>query len=319
MQVLHLVPGQPAVAVPSVTPDETTGYFWIDVERSNTDWYPEVAPWLGFDLQEHHVLESTDGRHLPFYDGTDDYDLLVLQSLDPASPTEAPVTRPFGIVVTPGVLITIRPGGKKVFGRIEGHLLSGRRRSPASTGALLALLINQIVDRLLDWRETVTELIAEWQDRLLGGDRVFDDWQSLMRLRCHLRRLEAVSEDQVDALSAWREQTGLALDPEAQSRFDALRRDLERIFSYSAVMQADIDSLLQTHYAAVGQRTNEILRFLTVVSTVFLPLNLIAGVFGMNFVHIPFLDEPVAPFLTLGVMGLIAAGVITWSRRKHWL
>jgi Mg2+ and Co2+ transporter CorA len=318
MQVLHLVPGRPAVAAPSLPSEEKDGYFWVDIERDESDWYPELTRWLGFDLREHHLLESIDSRHLPFYDGTDDYDLLALQTLDPASPTEAPLTRPVAIFVTPRVLISIRSNTEQVFARVGQRLLAGQRKSPASAGALLALLISQIVERLLDWRETVTELITAWQDRLLGEDRAFDDWQSLTRLRCHLRRLEAVSEDQLDALSAWREQTGLALDADEHSRFDALRRELDRIFSYSAVMQADIDSLLQTHFAAVGQRTNEILRFLTVISTVFLPLNLIAGVFGMNFVHLPFLKDPVAPFLTLGVMAVIAAGVIAWSRSKRW-
>jgi Mg2+ and Co2+ transporter CorA len=318
MQVIHLLPGQAATLSNAAAPAHTEGFFWVDLCTAESDWLDTAAHWLDGDPGATHLLETIHKRHYPFYDGTDTCDLLVFGTLDPASPAEAPTTRTVAMLATERVLISIRPDGDEPFARLEQRLLAGLRKSPATTAALLALLINQIVDRLLARRETVSELIEQWQEQLLGPDRGFDDWQSLMRLRCHLRRLETVSEDQLDALSAWREQTGLPLDAQADARFDELRRDLSRVFDYAAVMQTDIDSLLQTHYAAVGQRTNEILRFLTVISTVFLPLNLIAGIFGMNFVHIPFLQSEPAPFLTLGCMALVAVGLMLWSRKKRW-
>ncbi len=117
---------------------------------------------------------------------------------------------------------------------------------------------------------------------------------------------------------ARREQTSLEIDGAQGAHFDALQKDLRRVFDHAAVMQADNDSLIQIHYAAVGQRTNEILRFLTVISTVFLPLNLIAGIFGMNFVHLPFLEDTLAPLLTLGLMLVVAVGLLVGLRRRHW-
>jgi len=318
MQVLFLNPGHAAMPAESAHPDTAGGYFWLDIVRTEADWYGNAEQWLDTHLHDHHLVNSLNAQHLPFYDGTDDYDLLVLRTLDPKSPRDAPVTRPVAMFITPRVLVSVRPGGDEVFERLKERLLEGRRKAPVSSVALLALLINQIVDQLLDRREEVNELVAQWQDRLLERDGPFTDWHSLTRLRSHLRRLEAVSEDQLDALSAWREQTSLDVDSVQQAHFEELNKDLRRIFDHAVVMQTDIDSLVQIHYAAVGQRTNETLRFLTVISTVFLPLNLIAGIFGMNFASLPFLDSVVAPWLTVGFMAFLGIGLIYWSRRKRW-
>jgi Mg2+ and Co2+ transporter CorA len=318
MKVIHLEPGRTALQVDSAEPQKPTGYYWLDIERNEADWYRDAAQWLDTHLHDQHLVDSLNGQHLPFYDGTDAYDLLVLRTLDAASPAEAPATRPVATFVTPRVLVSVRPQGDRVFDRLIDRLLMGQRKAPSSPVDLLALLISQIVDQLLGRREAVTELIADWQDALLQEQMPFEDWQSLAKLRSHLRRLESVSEDQLDALSAWREQTSLAIDATQQVRFEELTKDLRRIFDHAAVMQADIDSLMQIHYAAIGQRTNETLRFLTVISTVFLPLNLIVGIFGMNFVHLPFLGNEAAPWVTAGVMAFLAIGLLSWLRSKRW-
>ena len=318
MQAIFLEPGKAGVPAESMDTEATSGFFWLDIERSESDWYQDAAQWLDTHLRDRHLVDSLNGEQLPLYDGTDDYDLLVLRTLDPASPIAAPTTRPVALFLTSRAVISVRPQGDKIFERTKERLLAGQRKAPATPVSLLALLTNQVVDQLLSRRETVSSLITEWQDRLFDREGSFDDWQPLATLRSHLRRLEDISEDQLDALSAWREQTNLTLDNTEQHRFEQLHSDLQRIFDHAAVMQADIDALVQIHYAAVGQRTNGTLRFLTVVSTVFLPLNLIAGIFGMNFSQLPFLQSVTAPWVIVGLMGVLAAGLMFISRKRQW-
>ena len=84
-------------------------------------------------------------------------------------------------------------------------------------------------------------------------------------------------------------------------------------------MQQDIDALVQIYFSASAQRTNEILRFLTILSAVFLPLNLLAGLFGMNFTHLPLLAAWYGPGILIGVMLLLVSGLLLWFRRLRWL
>lgn len=82
--------------------------------------------------------------------------------------------------------------------------------------------------------------------------------------------------------------------------------------------------LREYHYAQVGARTNEVMKVLTVISTIFIPLTFIAGVYGMNFDtelsgNMPELELPYAYPVTMGVMGLIGLLLMIWFWRKGWL
>ncbi len=317
MHLLYLSPGQAARRVNAEDQPEPTGHYWLDVENDESGWCREANRWLNTNLQEAHLAESMEGR-MPFYDGTDDYDLLVMRTLDVASPAEAPVTRPVSIFITSRVVVSIRPPGDAVFDRVRERLINGQRKSPESTTTLLSQLLNQIVVQLLDRREAVSGLVTQWQDQLLDHGEPFDAWRGLVRLRTHLGRLEDVSEAQLDALSGWREQTSLVPNTENLSHFDGLEKDLRRVFEHAEAMQNDIDSLVEIHFAIVSQRTNEILRVLTIISVVFLPLNLIAGIYGMNFTHLPFLENLWAPLVTVGLMLCLAALLYFLLSRKRW-
>jgi magnesium transporter len=73
------------------------------------------------------------------------------------------------------------------------------------------------------------------------------------------------------------------------------------------------------HYSKLSNRTNEIMRTLTVITTPFMLLSFIAGVYGMNFVHMPELNSPWGYPATLGVMAAIAVGFLAFFWRKGWL
>jgi len=294
------------------------GFYWIDVERSEADWEQRARHWLGSDLHERHLTDSLNAEHPPFYDGTDEYDMLIVRSLAADSGIGGLVTRPVALFVFPHALVSVRPPGDDIFHKLRQRLLEGQRRAPSSPAAMLHLLLHQIVDRLLDRRAAVTELLSGWQDRLLDPQDGFDDWGALMHLRSQMRGMELVTETQLDALEEWRQQTSLSIERTLEVRFNDLVEHLNRVLGHASIVQTDIDSLVQIYFSAASQRANGILQFLTVVSMIFLPLNLIAGIFGMNFEFMPFLHRPWGVWLTLLSMLVVALGLLLWSRRRRW-
>jgi len=184
---------------------------------------------------------------------------------------------------------------------------------------LLYHLLDQVTNTLLARRDVTTELLSRWQDRLLDRNDVFNDWQALMRLRSQLRRLEVVSESQLDAIDEWREQTSLPVDIPLSVRFNDLQEHLRRVYNHALVVQQDIDALVQVYFSANTQRTNEILQFLTIISAIFLPLNLLAGLFGMNFSHMPLLKAWYGPWILVVTMLMIISGLLVWFRQKQWI
>ncbi|MBL7943298.1 MAG: magnesium and cobalt transport protein CorA, partial [Flavobacteriales bacterium] len=79
------------------------------------------------------------------------------------------------------------------------------------------------------------------------------------------------------------------------------------------------DNLLQLYHSALGVRTNEVMKVLTVVTTIFVPLTFLVGVYGMNFEHMPELKWTYSyPVLVL-VMLLVVTGMLVYFRRKRWI
>jgi magnesium transporter len=76
---------------------------------------------------------------------------------------------------------------------------------------------------------------------------------------------------------------------------------------------------MELHMTLTTDRTNEIIRILTIVSTILLPLNLIASFYGMNFQHMPELDSPWAYPFVICLMLIIAGGMIYLFRKRGWV
>jgi magnesium transporter len=80
-----------------------------------------------------------------------------------------------------------------------------------------------------------------------------------------------------------------------------------------------LSGLMEIHLSSVGLRTNEIMRVLTVISSIFIPLTFIAGVYGMNFAHMPELSHPFGYIGCLLFMLLVAIGQILYFKKRRWL
>lgn len=105
-----------------------------------------------------------------------------------------------------------------------------------------------------------------------------------------------------------------------------LKEPLDKLVFYADNMHEEITGLINLHLSLMSQktneasyRTNEVMRVLTVFSIFFLPLNFIAGIYGMNFEHMPELKTDFGYYYVLGVMLVVVLSITYWIRRKGWL
>jgi magnesium transporter len=80
-----------------------------------------------------------------------------------------------------------------------------------------------------------------------------------------------------------------------------------------------VSDLMQTHLSAISNRLNEIMKVLTMISTVVLPMTLVAGVYGMNFKHMPEIESPYGYPAALGLMAMMGLGSFAFFRWKKWI
>jgi magnesium transporter len=97
--------------------------------------------------------------------------------------------------------------------------------------------------------------------------------------------------------------------------FDHFARVTELVDSYREL----VTSLLEAQFSMQSNRMNEIMKRLTIISTIMLPLSLIAGIYGMNFKHMPELEWLYGYPYALGLMLLVATGILAFFTKKRWL
>jgi len=304
--------------LPEKLPEQ--GFLWMDVVREQNDNWAEYFKTLtGQSIHERHIEDSQNMNHPSFYDDTQQYEMLIFRGLSPAEQTSDFKTRPVVFFIMPHLLVTIRPVDSVSVTQIKPRLLDKSLRAPAHPISLTHILMRVMVDRFLALRTPLIARFDEWRKDLLDPEHPFEDWVTIMSYTSDLRRLERLCEEQINALQMWREDTEVEFNDHISVRFNDLVEHIERISKFATDQRHESESLIQLHFSAVAHRTNEIMRMLTVLSAIFLPLSLIAGIFGMNFKYMPELEWHYAYFFALGGMVALSVILLIIFRIKHWI
>jgi magnesium transporter len=210
-----------------------------------------------------------------------------------------------------------RPGD--VFTPVRERLRNGKGRIRRSGPDYLAYaLLDTVVDNYLMLIERLGEQIEAVEPEITENSSP----EILNQINTHRRELHFLRSSIRPAREAIRELGRLESDLITQSTFIFLR-DLNDLATQAVeTMDTYHDMLkdqLESHNAAAGNRLNEIMKFLTVFSAIFIPLSLLAGIYGTNFEIIPELQYRYAYPLFWLLLVLVAAGMIFLFKRKKWL
>lgn len=339
MQAWYIAAGrfETLAELPLTLPD--TGMVWVACTR---DALPGLLPtlqdrltqWAGAPLLDLHVSDLLNEQLPSHFDSTLAYDLMVLQRPSSDGVALQIDTHAIGFAVYARLLLSVHPAACPVlvhFGERlsqwggNGHPASGNRL-PASPDELMLRMANQVVDGYLNLRRHLTRQHAALQEALIDTRRPFEDWSRLLTARDTLLRLEDLCEDQQSAVQEWLDALAEWPQGEGPPEQEALRvrgRDLlehiARVLSHVRRLASSTESAVQMHYAALSHRTNNIMRVLTALTAVFLPLNLITGIFGMNFDALPLIHNALGVWIALGLMTFVGLGLFWWFRLKRYL
>ena len=247
-------------------------------------------------------------------------------------------TSPVGFVVFDHILLTVHPTdcaardayATKLLGAAsaQAHNTAGARM-PTSPADMMLRIVNQMVDGYLELRRELTHQLDHWQSELLNPRTRFNNWAALLDARLSLHHLDEICEDQRSAIQDWVE--ALKTWPDTETPEDQRERELlqvrsrdvlehiERVVHHVRRLEQSAETAVQMHFNAQSHRTNEIMRTLTVLTAIFLPLNLIAGIFGMNFEFIPLLHQSNGFWFAMVMMIAIALGLVIFFWRKNYL
>jgi Mg2+ and Co2+ transporter CorA len=202
---------------------------------------------------------------------------------------------------------------------------------PAHPADWALRIVNQMVDGYLDLRRELTRQLDHWQAELLSPSTRFNNWASLLDARMALHQLDDICEDQraaiqdwIENLNAWEASGDDLVSVGGQRGLELLKvrsRDvlehIERVVHHVRRLEQNAETAVQMHFSAQSNRTNDTMRTLTALTAIFLPLNLIAGIFGMNFEFIPLLHQKAGFWWAIASMAFtsVALGLLFWRKR----
>jgi magnesium transporter len=329
------------------------GFYWLNLARGEAAEQREVWQALaqrltGSTVLDLHAIDLENPQHPSHYDYTSVYDLIVFRRLaGPGEHADEPSASVFsrleslavGFVVFDQLLISVHPETCGVGNALLQRLMAeakfsadapdavSRSRMPTGPADLALRMINGMVDSYLAVRRDLTAQLDHWQTELLHPGGRFSNWKELMAGRSRLQSLEELCEEQRDAMAEWLDAT--LEQPAAQSPAEQALRDqlivrardviehIQRVLHRARRLEQSAETVVQIHFSAQSHRTNDIMRTLTALTAIFLPLNLISSIFGMNFERMPWLRDAHGFWWSLGLMVLVAAtlGLVFWRKR----
>lgn len=311
---------EPPQQLEQITQLPTGGFIWLDFSPDEVmDAVAKIKSLTGITLHDSHIADCLNPQHPCFYDSMQYYDLLIFRDLQ--YPTTANVTlqtTPVAFILFEQLLVTIN-GGDNEFPIIKTRYQELGRRYPPSPKLLLLSLLNAMIDSFLSLRTPLSIQFADWQSKLLDENKRFSDWVSLQEFKTNINQLEMLCEEQQDVLEQWRQNMGLEINENFAVRLNDLSDHIKRILRFTQRLKLELDSLVQLHYSIIGQRTNEVMRTLTLLAAIFMPLTLITGIYGMNFDFIPILHYHFGYYAILVLMAILAVTLISIFRFKKWL
>jgi magnesium transporter len=286
---------------------------WIDVIDPDKEELHKVAS--EHKLHESSVQDCLQPDHLPKYEIVGDYTFFILRIYTSETSIEADtvqeLTDKIAIFISNNCIITIH---KYDWAEIESirdvQIKNGRYNT-------VHQVLNEIIKQGLLTFEgpaiKLTKAIENYETRVFLKQKQISLLKGLYFVKRKvdvIRRLIILSYEIIDKID----------DPKTGNTYTRDTRDLYiRLRSMYDSLADNTNHLLQIYFSISSQRTNEIIRVLTIFSVFFMPLTFIVGIYGMNFDFMPELEWKLGYPVVIFIMAIITVCIYLWFKRKDWL
>lgn len=293
------------------------GVLWLDIEGEITPHVRELLLSLGCD--ELAITDSARLRHPPKIEAFADYTFVLFRGIASIDDELTLVPQQVGLWVADNCLISVHRGLSVSVNHFweEDPAERSLAEPPALALRLLHFASGRYLDRVLQFEDTLGEL----EDALLAGgsDEVMKE---LVAYRSRLRKLRRIfSYHQRMTEQLLHQGTPHLGSDEDDSHH--LRRDLydrcERLYSLCSMYYEICGDLVEGYISISSHQLNNTMKILTIITAIFVPLSFLAGLYGMNFDHMPELHMRYGYFGVLLLMGAVATAMLLLFRRIKWL
>lgn len=295
-----------------------SNFTWVDCEAPESPDLQSLSQ--EFNIPVHYLTNAMDPEHLVRLEFFDNKCFMILRLYDQTADSTA------GTIQELTTKLVFFVGSDFVLTLHRAHIDFVERTKDRASAAPMTckeLLRHLCTETLMSFDHPMTAIESKTdviEDRIYALKR-----KNILRKGYVIKRrasaFKKVLKFSIDVLQKLQTRPDLLWED-----FQDLKDYNDRMIFYADDVLENITGLMNLHISLMSQktneasfRTNEVMRVLTLVSIFFLPLNFIAGIYGMNFKHMPELETQNGYYYTLGFMGLIAIGIALWIYRKRWV
>jgi len=295
--------------------DKTDSWIWVDLYDEAPD---EEQTFLSeyFNLDEGVVNEAQRDRHPPRFEAFKNYNYLLLKPLDAESDSLDFSTLQLAMFSSERFLVTRHSKQSPYLAKLW-QTLQQEGCTDASPLSVVALMSERVAQRY-------GKVLLDLEQRLdLIEDELFDSptdtlMKELVGYNTSLRKMHRILAYHVNVFNGLRQQLSKT-NHHQHDQFNDIYAIIERFSSLSTVYQDVITDLIEAYISLNGHRLNQIMKVLTIVTVIFVPLTLLVGIYGMNFENMPELKSQHGYYILLSVMSGIAFMMLYLFRRVRWL
>lgn len=262
-------------------------------------------------------IVNTDQR--PKIDEYEDYIFLVVKMLY-HNPQGQLINEHLSLVLGKNYVLSFQEAEGDVFAAVRERILQAKGRiRNKSADFLLFSLLDAVIDSYFSMVEVISDKVENLEDLLFSPhpeDNIIYEIQELKREILRIRRAVFPLRE---ALGRLDKSNSPLLELKTKKYFDDLYDHILQVWDNIEVYREMTWSLMEMYMSTISNKMNEIMKVLTIMASIFIPLTFIAGVYGMNFDYMPELHWKYGYFVLLGIMLLIFLLMLYYFRRKHWL
>jgi magnesium transporter len=301
---------------------DTESLLWVDICGETKETSQTILREI-FNFHPLAIADALDQVHVPKVDDWGDYLYIVARAIAVDEKMEKPIeTEEIDIFLGKNYLVTYCNKPIMATERIWEREQKSQRIMKAGVGQLLYTLIDEIADDFINLSEYIDEEIDAIEDQLFNQpepdvlERIF----SLKRSLLHLRRIISPQREIVNKLS--RGDYDL-IGEEARIYFRDVYDHFLRLFDILENLRELTGNALEVYLSVVNNRMNNVMKTLTIITTLFMPISFLAGFFGMNFFQpvetLPNWTGRIVFQLTIIVIVLFPIGMYIWIKRRGWI
>lgn len=297
---------------------EINGFRWVDFEAPANDDLKRISEEFGWPFSV--LTACLDPENLPKYEVHPEGILVILRVYEagskPSAGTMQELSTKITVMISGNTLITLH---RTPISFIQKKKETGKPLTQ-TTKEFFSFVVSETLlsyDGPLNDLESKTEVL-EARIYNLERDRILRNGYLLKRRASAFKKIFRFTSELLKRCHSENELVW--------NEFQQVRDLMDRFLFYTDDVVENLTGLLNLHIALLSQktneasyRTNEVMRVLTVFSIVFLPLNFIAGIYGMNFEDMPELHSPHGYHITLAAMAAVAIIIFIFLLRRGWL